>query len=206
MNEDKKERNKCNNSPCLWIGRLNGRKKKVFLKYVSLSPGQIPLYPLLLERENFQLLAKHFFLEGLPSQHCLAIWASSTLCASQRAACLFFSGFIFADFIYFKVLSHTFHPENNSASECGYYYSSVDRWWKESNEPTLIEHYLLPSQKRSALCIFSHVTIRMTPFDGWRNWGLERFKGTWSSPACAESEVKIRSLWRLKPCVNDCSL
>ena len=35
-------------------------EKKVFLKYISLSPGQIPLYPPLLEHENFQLLAKHF--------------------------------------------------------------------------------------------------------------------------------------------------
>lgn len=171
-------------------------KKKVFLKYISLSPGQIPLSPPLLEHENFQLLAKHFLPEESLGQHRLAIWVSSILCMNQRAACLFFSGFIFVDSIYFKVLSHTFHPENNSASECGCYYSSVDRWWKKSNEPTFIEHYLLPSQKRSALCTFPHVAIRVTPFDGWRNWGLERFKGTCSSPECAEPEVKMWSLWR----------
>lgn len=125
------------------------------------------------------------------------LYESVQFCARARGQLVyFFSGFIFVDSIYFKVLSHTFHPENNSASECGYYYSSVDRWWKKSNEPTLIEHYLLLSQKGSALCTFSRVAIRVTPFDGWRNWGLERFKGACSSPAWAKSEVKIRSLWR----------
>lgn len=82
-------------------------------------------------------------------------------------------------FIYFKVLSHTFHPENNSVSEWGYYYSSVDRWWKKkSSWLTLIEHctYHVPSIEKNALHALPRNPLTVIPFDRWGNRGIERLR------------------------------
>ena len=77
----------------VWMSKIYHQQlilRRGFPKIALFVPRVISLFPPLLEHENFQLLAEHPLPEETLGQHCLAVWASSVLCVSQRAACLFF--------------------------------------------------------------------------------------------------------------------
>lgn len=122
-------------------------KKRAFLKYVSSSPGQLPFPHLCLNRHIPSYLLTIPY-QGNPWANTTLLGEPAQFCAWARGQLnLFFLYFRF--FIYFKVLSHTFHPQNNSESV---WYSSLDRWWKtKSSQLTFIDHSTMYHLQREAL-------------------------------------------------------
>lgn len=195
-----------------WLAEIDHQlvgKREDFLKYISWSLGQLPFPHLCLNMKTPSYLAKHSLSKAISGQTIPCYMSRFRAVSEPEGGFSVFFWFHICGFsIYLQVLSHTFHPQNNS-SECGYYYSSVDRWWKIQVSSHLWS--TVPCAIYGEKC-FPHVfswlfcSHHSNPIWQMKKPRYKAVQGTCSYPVSGESEVPTRPVWRSSLCFNDYAL